>query len=91
VLKENVPVAWCPLNFDVASVVGIAENTRESLPVTLLYGNWITFESHYGYEKSFFDLRFDGYLIHIDFACWHHEAMIYVVKVSEEIFTSSRE
>jgi hypothetical protein len=39
----------------------------------------------------FYLLRFDGYLIHFDFAYWHNEAMAYVVKISEEIFTSSRE
>jgi hypothetical protein len=43
-------------------------------------------------KNKFFELlRFDGYLIYFDFAYWHHEAMVYFVKVSEEIFTSSRE
>jgi hypothetical protein len=43
-------------------------------------------------NSFFFDLlRFGGYLFHSDFAYWHHEAMVYVVKVSEEIFTSSGE
>jgi len=43
-------------------------------------------------KNNFFDFsRFDRYLIHFDFAYWHHDAMAYVVKVSEEIFTSSRE